>query len=301
MAILRADGGLADGRGQCPRHHETTDPGGPPLRAPAAVPTPPWPRRTADGSTGPASPPPAPRRPSCSSIPPTAELVIPLTVRHAEPAAHPGEVSLPGGAVETDDASLEDTRRCVRPTRRSAWRPHRSGPSAGSTRSGSRSRTSSWSRSLAVADERPHFTLRLEEVAELIELPLDRLLAEMASPRRRSPCPGVVLRTGVYRWAGHRCGALPRGPCRCSGRPSAALETVALAARRALVGPVPDHEGRQSNCRRSRTARRARPGREPPAAEGGLSSHSTTMTIAPGRRMKGLARSGGRWQPPRPW
>jgi 8-oxo-dGTP pyrophosphatase MutT (NUDIX family) len=39
--------------------------------------------------------------------PADSELVIPLTVRHAELTAHPGEVSLPGGAVEPDDASLE--------------------------------------------------------------------------------------------------------------------------------------------------------------------------------------------------
>jgi 8-oxo-dGTP pyrophosphatase MutT (NUDIX family) len=34
-------------------------------------------------------------------------LVVPLTVRHGELRAHAGEVSLPGGAVDVDDADVE--------------------------------------------------------------------------------------------------------------------------------------------------------------------------------------------------
>jgi 8-oxo-dGTP pyrophosphatase MutT (NUDIX family) len=37
----------------------------------------------------------------------SGELVIPLTVRHGDLRAHAGEVSLPGGAVDPDDASRE--------------------------------------------------------------------------------------------------------------------------------------------------------------------------------------------------
>ena len=57
---------------------------------------------------------------------------------------------------------------------------------------------------VAVADERPILAVHSEEVAELVELPLDRLLAEDGITEEEITLPGVVLRTGVYRWAGHR-------------------------------------------------------------------------------------------------
>jgi 8-oxo-dGTP pyrophosphatase MutT (NUDIX family) len=131
------------------------------------------------------------------------ELVIPLTVRHAELAAHAGEVSLPGGAVEPGDATLEDTAlreaneeiglapASVRIIGRldPVWIPVSNFelvPIVG------------------VAHERPDFTLSPAEVEELIELPLHRLLAEDGVTEEEISVPGVVLRTGVYRWAGHR-------------------------------------------------------------------------------------------------
>ena len=131
------------------------------------------------------------------------ELVIPLTVRHAELAAHAGEVSLPGGAVEPGDNSLEDTAlreaneeiglapASVRIIGRldPVWIPVSNFelvPIVG------------------VADGRPDFTLSSAEVEELIELPLHRLLAADGVTEEEIDVPGVVLRTGVYRWAGHR-------------------------------------------------------------------------------------------------
>ena len=57
---------------------------------------------------------------------------------------------------------------------------------------------------MAVADVRPPFTPRPEEVAELVELPLERLLVTGGISEEDITLPEVTLRTGVYRWAGHR-------------------------------------------------------------------------------------------------
>jgi 8-oxo-dGTP pyrophosphatase MutT (NUDIX family) len=131
------------------------------------------------------------------------ELVIPLTVRHAELGAHPGEVSLPGGAVDPGDASLEATALreaneeiglapdAVRVVGRldPVWIP-----------------VSNFELVpvVAVADARPTMTAQQAEVVEIVELPLRRLLEPDGVSEEEIRVPGVVLRTGVYRWAGHR-------------------------------------------------------------------------------------------------
>jgi 8-oxo-dGTP pyrophosphatase MutT (NUDIX family) len=131
------------------------------------------------------------------------ELVIPLTVRHAELAAHAGEVSLPGGAVEPGDATLEETAL------REANEEVGLGPA--SVRIVGRLDpvwipVSNFELVpiVGVADVRPDFTLSAEEVEELIEFPLHRLLAADGVTEEEIVVPGAVLRTGVYRWAGHR-------------------------------------------------------------------------------------------------
>jgi 8-oxo-dGTP pyrophosphatase MutT (NUDIX family) len=131
------------------------------------------------------------------------ELVIPLTVRHAELASHPGEISLPGGVVEQDDATLEDA--ALREAREEI------GLDPASVRVVGRLDpvwipVSNFELVpiVAVADHQPALTLGLDEVAELIELPLDRLLAPDGVTEEEITVPGVVLRTGVYFWAGHR-------------------------------------------------------------------------------------------------
>ena len=131
------------------------------------------------------------------------ELVIPLTVRHAALNSHPGEVSLPGGAVDPGDADLEDTalreaseeiglaREVVRAIGRldPVWIP-----------------VSNFELVpvVAVADERPNLSPHVAEVAELLELPLHRVLAADAITEEEIRVPGAILRTGVYRWEGHR-------------------------------------------------------------------------------------------------
>jgi 8-oxo-dGTP pyrophosphatase MutT (NUDIX family) len=131
------------------------------------------------------------------------ELVIPLTVRHAELGAHAGEVSLPGGAVDPEDTSLEET--ALREANEEI------GLASGLVRVIGRLDpvwipVSNFELVpiVGVADGRPEFRLSSEEVEELIEFPLHRLLAEDGVTEEEIHVPGVVLRTGVYRWAGHR-------------------------------------------------------------------------------------------------
>ncbi|HET9497997.1 MAG TPA: CoA pyrophosphatase [Candidatus Limnocylindria bacterium] len=131
------------------------------------------------------------------------ELVIPLTVRHDALPAHPGEISLPGGAVDPGDASLEDTAL------REAW--EEIGLSRDAVRVVGRLDrvwipVSNFELTpvVAVADRRPSLAPGSEEVAELVELPLRLVLSEDGVAEEEITVPGVVLRTGVYRWEGHR-------------------------------------------------------------------------------------------------
>ncbi|MGH2488496.1 MAG: NUDIX hydrolase, partial [Candidatus Limnocylindria bacterium] len=115
---------------------------------------------------------------------------------------HPGEISLPGGAVDPGDASLQATalREATEevgldptPVRMlglldPVWIP-----------------ISNFELTPVVAAtaSRPSLTPREEEVSELIEFPV-RLLTEQAISMEAISVPGAVLETGVYRWADHR-------------------------------------------------------------------------------------------------
>jgi 8-oxo-dGTP pyrophosphatase MutT (NUDIX family) len=135
--------------------------------------------------------------------PADGDLVIPLTVRHPDLPSHPGEVSLPGGAVDPSDASLEATAL------REAHEEIGLAPEAARIVGRLDPIWISVSNFelvpfVAVADRHPVLTPHAAEVAELVELPLDRLLADDGITEEEVEVPGVVLRTGVYRWAGHR-------------------------------------------------------------------------------------------------
>jgi len=130
------------------------------------------------------------------------ELLIPLTVRHDALPDHPGEISLPGGAVDPGDASLEATAlreafeeigldpTGVRVVGRldPVWIP-----------------ISNFELTpvVAVTEVRPDLIPREEEVSALIEFPV-RLLIEGAVGVEEITVPGEVLQTGVYRWGSHR-------------------------------------------------------------------------------------------------
>lgn len=130
------------------------------------------------------------------------ELFIPLTVRHDALPDHAGEISLPGGAVDPQDTSLEATAlreaaeeigldpAPVRVIGRldPVWIP-----------------ISNFELTpvVAVIDAPPVLSRREAEVAELIEFPI-RLLTGDGITVEEIHVPGAILLTGVYRWAGHR-------------------------------------------------------------------------------------------------
>ncbi len=135
--------------------------------------------------------------------PAEGELVIPLTVRHDALRSHAGEISLPGGAVDPGDDGPEDT--ALREAHEEI------GLDPGAVRVVGRLDTVWIPVSnfelvpvVAVANDRPSLAAQAEEVAELVELPLALLLAADGISEEEVSVPGAVLRTGVYRWEGHR-------------------------------------------------------------------------------------------------
>ena len=124
-------------------------------------------------------------------------------MRHPGLPDHPGEVSLPGGAVDPEDASLEATAlreayeevgldaTAVRVVGRldPVWIP-----------------VSNFELTpvVAVAGAPPVLSARVEEVEEILDFPLSRLLTDDGLTEEEIVLPEVVLRTGVYRWNGHR-------------------------------------------------------------------------------------------------
>jgi 8-oxo-dGTP pyrophosphatase MutT (NUDIX family) len=129
------------------------------------------------------------------------ELQLPLTVRNAALRSHAGEVSLPGGAFEPDDASLEATAlreaeeeigvnpadMVILGTLDSVWIP----PSNFEVRP-----------VMAASDRRPEMAPQTDEVALIIELPVRELLQPGAITDELVHGPGWTLRVGGYRASG---------------------------------------------------------------------------------------------------
>ena len=134
---------------------------------------------------------------------PDGELTVPLTVRHADLRAHAGEISLPGGAQDPTDASLEATAL------REAWEEVGVDPAAVSIIG---ALDDVWipvsnfelRPFVGTTGVRPAFAPHTDEVAEIVELPLLHLLAADAVSEELIKGPGWQLRAAVYRYDGHR-------------------------------------------------------------------------------------------------
>jgi 8-oxo-dGTP pyrophosphatase MutT (NUDIX family) len=131
------------------------------------------------------------------------DLHLPLTVRQPALRNHAGEVSLPGGAVEPDDSSPEaaalregaeevglDPREVlVHGALDQIWIP-----------------VSNFELQPIVATlpSRPSLTAHVDEVAAIVELPVDHLLSHDALVEELIELRGMSLRAPVYRYAGER-------------------------------------------------------------------------------------------------
>ena len=134
---------------------------------------------------------------------PEGELTVPLTVRHADLREHPGEISLPGGAVDPTDASRQATAL------REAWEEVGVDPASVSIAG---ALDDIWipvsnfelRPFVGTATVRPTLTPHTDEVAEIVELPLRYLLADDAVTEELIEGPGWLLHAAVFRHAGHR-------------------------------------------------------------------------------------------------
>ena len=131
------------------------------------------------------------------------QLVIPLTVRRDELRSHAGEVSLPGGAVDADDASLQAAAL------REAWEEIGLEPSAVTVIG---ELDDIWipvsnfelRPVVGAVAARPELVPHDAEVAAIVELPLAALFDPDVVGLEEFESRGLRLRAGAYRFGGVR-------------------------------------------------------------------------------------------------
>ena len=130
-------------------------------------------------------------------------LVVPLTVRHADLRSHAGEVSLPGGAVDPDDASLQAAAL------REAWEEIGIEPSAVSILG---ELDDVWipvsnyelRPVIGALTARPTLVPHDAEVASIVELPLSALFDPDVVGEEEFESRGFRIVAGAYRYGGVR-------------------------------------------------------------------------------------------------
>ncbi len=131
------------------------------------------------------------------------DLTLPLTLRHAGLPAHPGEVSLPGGAVDPGDASREAA--ALREAQEEVGVDPATVRIAGAL-------DDIWipvsnfelRPFVGTATVRPALVPQTDEVAEIVELPLRLILTDAIVGEEEIAGASWVLRAAVYRHAGQR-------------------------------------------------------------------------------------------------
>jgi 8-oxo-dGTP pyrophosphatase MutT (NUDIX family) len=150
--------------------------------------------------------------PAPSSARPAAVLVllypladawhIPLTLRPADIATHAGQISLPGGLIEpgerSEDAALRELREELGTTSRSLEVVGELSPIHVFV---SNYLVMPW---VAVARSRPDWDPNPTEVAEVLEVPLARLLDPAARGVHMREVGGVRFAAPCFIWARHR-------------------------------------------------------------------------------------------------
>lgn len=149
--------------------------------------------------------PPARRAATLLAIYPDADgrLVVPLTVRHADLRAHAGEVSLPGGAVDSTDATPQAAAL------REAWEEIGLEPAtvhvAGHL-------DDVWipvsnfelRPFVGTVSQQPVLVPHDAEVASIVELPLEALFDDEVFGTEEFDGRGFTFRAGAYRYGGVR-------------------------------------------------------------------------------------------------
>ncbi|MDQ2942022.1 MAG: CoA pyrophosphatase [Chloroflexota bacterium] len=131
------------------------------------------------------------------------DLTVPLTLRHAGLPAHPGEVSLPGGAVDPGDASREAA--ALREAHEEVGVDPATVRIAGAL-------DDIWipvsnfelRPFVGTATVRPTLVAQTDEVAEIVELPLRLILTDAIVGEEEISGASWVLRAAVYRHGGQR-------------------------------------------------------------------------------------------------
>ena len=134
---------------------------------------------------------------------PGGQLVIPLTVRHAELRSHAGEVSLPGGAIDAADASREAAAL------REAWEEIGLSPESVSIIG---ELDDIWipvsnfelRAVVGAVARRPELVPHDAEVDAIVELPLTALFDPDVVGVEEFESRGFRLRAGAYRFGGIR-------------------------------------------------------------------------------------------------